>query len=473
MPRTLPLGPRTRRVLLSHVLSALALSVPWPLLLVLVDQRGGGPLLLGLAGAARMLPFVLFSWAGGRLADAFRRDLIVRLTLALRVLVMAVAAVALLRDDVWVAVASMTVAVALATPAYPALVAAMPGVAGPAYHRATHLLVTVEVGSFVVGGALGGLLLHPAARGTIPWVPVALTALSLLLVLPVAMPSPLRAGDAAARVRVVAALRRSPDARRAIAVMALVNLVGAVAALALLPLALDAWSAGVTGYGVATGVLGFAALAAPLLRHLGRTPQQALRRGLVLLGLGLALVAPAPGLLWALAPIALVGGVSVGIEATATGVLQDAVPDEVRATVLGLNDSVIIAAALVGALASPSLVQLAGGRPVFLALAATALLVACGGRARTHAPATVGATTRERAGDRGGDDEGGRRARAATAAATGAGTAGSSAPGGALRGPDGVRVVPRQRRPDDLPGRDLGPDGRLGPVPRAVVRRPG
>ena len=64
------------------------------------------------------------------------------------------------------------------------------------------------------------------------------------------------------------------------------------------------------------------------------------------------------------------------MEAAATGVLQESVPDEVRATILGLNDSIIIAAALVGALAAPALVEVTGGRVVFAVLAAVSLLVA-------------------------------------------------------------------------------------------------
>ncbi len=53
------------RLLGAHALAAVAMSLPWPLLLLLVWQRTGGTargdLLLGLAAAARMLPYVLLS----------------------------------------------------------------------------------------------------------------------------------------------------------------------------------------------------------------------------------------------------------------------------------------------------------------------------------------------------------------------------------------------------------------------------
>ena len=42
----------------SHAIAALAVALPWPLLLVLVAERSDDPLLLGLVGAARMLPYV-------------------------------------------------------------------------------------------------------------------------------------------------------------------------------------------------------------------------------------------------------------------------------------------------------------------------------------------------------------------------------------------------------------------------------
>ena len=91
--------------------------------------------------------------------------------------------------------AATTLAVAVATPAYPAVVAAMPGVAGDQYRRATHLLVTIEVGSFVVGAALGGLLLHPATRDDrAVGCRSVLTVLALVLVLPVSMPAPRTTG---------------------------------------------------------------------------------------------------------------------------------------------------------------------------------------------------------------------------------------------------------------------------------------
>ncbi|MCW2759886.1 MAG: transporter [Marmoricola sp.] len=370
------LSPLTRRVIASHALAALAVALPWPLLLVLVDDRSNDPLLLGLVGAARMLPYVAFSWATARLADAMRRDLIVRVTLVLRAALLLTAAVAVVVDHVWLAVAVCTLAVAVGTPAYPAQVAAMPGIAGTHRARATDVLVTVEVAAFVVGAALGGLLLHPATRDLLPWVPAVMTVVALLMILPVSMPAPVRVAGEARRVSPYAALRAAPTARRAIAVMAAINLVISLVAVALLPLALDTWSSDAAGYGLATGVLGFAAFGAPVLRRLGGSPERSITWGLVLLALGLVLVVPVPSLGWSLAPLALAGAAAVSVEAGATAVLQEHVCDEVRATVLGINDTVIIGAALVGALVAPVAVDVVGGAVMLGCLTAGVLLVA-------------------------------------------------------------------------------------------------
>jgi predicted MFS family arabinose efflux permease len=348
-------------------------------------------LLLGLAASARMLPYVAVSWLTARLADAMRRDVIVRATLVARAILLAATAVAVVTDRVWLGVACCTLAVTLATPAYPAMVAAMPVVAGVHRRFATELLVTVEVGAFVVGAAAGGLLLHPLTRDLLPWVPVALTVAAMVLVLPVSMPAPDRRRGRGTRPSAYAALRRAPSAWRAIAVMAAVNLGISLVALALLPMALDSWSSDAAGYGLATGVFGFAALGAPLLRHVGRTPTLSMWRGLLVVALGIALVVPAPGVHWALLPLAVAGAAAVGVEASATSVLQETIDDDVRATVLGFNDSVIIGAALVGSLLAPVSVELVGGGPA-LGIIAVGLVLAAGW-ARTSVPATPAPVT--------------------------------------------------------------------------------
>ena len=181
---------------------------------------------------------------------------------------------ALVTGHVWAAVVAAGLAVAVATPAYPALVAAMPGLAGRESRRATDLLVTVEVGAFVVGAAVGGVLLHPATRMLIPWLPVVLVVLAAALLFPVRIARPVVPDDPAARISARTALAGAPAARRAIGAMAVVNFAVSLVALALVPLALGRWGSDEAGYGVATGALGLSCLAAPLLTRLAGTPSR-------------------------------------------------------------------------------------------------------------------------------------------------------------------------------------------------------
>jgi len=118
--------------------------------------------------------------------------------------------------------------------------------------------------------------------------------------------------------------------------------------------------------------LGFGSLAAPLLLVLARS-----RACLLLTGGGLVATAVAPVASVAVAPLALVGAAGTVVECASTEVLQRSVPDHVRAFSLGLTDTAIVLAAMVGALVAPRLVSLLGPVAVFVGLAA--LLVAMAG----------------------------------------------------------------------------------------------
>ena len=263
--------PAVRRLLTAYACASIATGMPWPLLLVLVwDQYGAGPhgaLVVGLVGAARMAPYVLLSWAVGSLGDHVARDRLVRATMALRLLFLAVAGVALAGDRIALGVVAASLAVAAGTPTYPAIAASLPGLAGARRAQATDLLVTIEVSSWVVGPALGGLLLAESMR---PWtVPVALAlaVAGLALCAGISIPSPVeKAPDAVAGM--LRAVLRCRPALRALGVAGLLNLVATVTGVVLLPLSTESWGRGDAGFGLATACLGFGALGAPLLSRL-------------------------------------------------------------------------------------------------------------------------------------------------------------------------------------------------------------
>ncbi|QIG44651.1 MFS transporter [Nocardioides anomalus] len=357
-----------RRLLAGYACASVAIGLPWPLLVVAVWDQG--PLVAGLTGAARMAPYVLLSWAVGSIGDHVRRDRLVRVTLAGRVLFLGAAALALAAGHTTLAVVGAALAVAVGTPTYPAIAAALPAIGGPQRVRATELLVTIEVAAWVVGPALGGLLLAAPTR---PWTlaaGVALAALGLVLSTGVTVPGPAdRAPHAVAGM-----LRHvfgTPAARGALALAGLLNLVVTATGLALLPLCLGAWGTGQTGFGTATACLGLGALAAPLL-----SGGHAAVRGPLAMGAALVLVAVTP-VHWVVLPVlALAGATGVLVESRATGALQDAVPDHHRAGALGLMDTVMVGACLIGSLVAPALVGLVGGRVVLLLAASAVALTA-------------------------------------------------------------------------------------------------
>ena len=189
------------RVVVAHALAALGMSLPWPLLLLEVSERSSSGWMLGLAAAARMLPYVAISWCAGRIGDRVRRDRLVRITLVLRIVLLVVTGAALLVDQLVVAVVAATLAVAVATPAYPSLAAGMPALAGRRSEQMTGLLVTVEVASFVVGPALGGLMLVPLLRPATAFVSVGLVVIAWLVMTGIRLPAATRAAGAGSASR--------------------------------------------------------------------------------------------------------------------------------------------------------------------------------------------------------------------------------------------------------------------------------
>ncbi len=392
--------PVVGRLLAGYACGSLATGLPWPLLLVLVwEQYGDGPYgawAVGLVGAARMVPYVLLSWAVGSLGDHLRRDRLVRATMALRLVFLVGAAVALASDRVGLAVVAAALAVAVGTPTYPAIAASLPRLAGAQRARATELLVTIEVSSWVVGPALGGLLLTQSLQ---PWtlvVAVALAASGLLFVSGISIPGPLdRAPDAVAGM--LREVLRCPPALGALGLAGLLNLVLTITGVLLLPLSHDTWGRGDAGFGLATACLGFGALGAPAL---ARLVTATCTRGLVTLA-GAVLVVAATPVPWVALPVlALAGATGVVIESLLTGTIQDAVPDRYRAGALGLADTIMVGACLVGSLVAPALAGLWGARPALLLVAAASLLpllvaTVAGGHRRTVAVAPVGVLLQE------------------------------------------------------------------------------
>ena len=362
---------RIVRLLLSHALASTAMSVPWPWLLVLVWEDTHDPVLLGMTAAARLAPYVACSWWVSRIGDRLGRDLVVRATIAGRLVLLTLVAVALAVDQPLAGVVLATAAIAVATPSYPALAASVPAAAGRDADRVTRLLVTIEVAGFMVGPAVGGLLL--AAPSVIMPVTIGATAAAWVLMRGLRLAAATRSGDGA--VGTWATVRGSAAIRRALTFMALLNLLDVTVGLTLLLLAQGSWIGHLeedTAYGLASGALGFGALAAPALVRCGADTVGRARIGILVMGAGVLATAGSPSVLWALLPLGIAGAASVHAESAATVIIQNEAPDEVRAAMFGVADACMVGAAMVGALLAPAVAEAVTPHLLLLALAAVA-----------------------------------------------------------------------------------------------------
>lgn len=399
------------RVVVAHALAAVAMSMPWPLLIDEVWRRTHDDTLLGVTGAARLLPYVALSWLVARLADRFARSRVIRGTLLLRIALLG--AGALVSSPVgagWLGASSAqaasvilaTAVVAAATPAYPAAAAGMPALSGDENDRWTQALVTVEVGSFVVGPALGGALVGRLSVAAVFGVATLSTVAALGLLRTVRMPRPGRSGAAAgdpgatgatgaARAPSAPGAANSPGAPGAapkrpalsaqawcaIAVMVVLNAAMSGLGLLLVPLAETEWG-DLNAYGPAVAALGIGAATTPVIASALRLHTSG-RSILWFVGATL-MVGGSPGLAVAALPLVVAGGASVRAEALATEALQSAVLDEHRAAALGIADTAMVAAALVASAVAPHVTTMVGVRPhgvaVGLGVAASAVLLA-------------------------------------------------------------------------------------------------
>jgi hypothetical protein len=373
-------APGVRRLLGSHACSALAMSMPWPGLLVAVSQSTHSGIWLSATGAARMTPYVLLSWFAGAGADRPGRTRLVRRSAVSRALVLAATVLLIASGHVLAAVLSATLVVALGTPAFPAIAASLPRLTGDPGGRATELLVTIEVAAFAVGASVGGLVLAvvPGTRTAV----ASLTGLSFALAAAGAvLLRGLRLPDSAARVgdarrssvgvgltTCVRLLTRTRPALRAVIAVVAVNAVIGLMDVALLPMADSSWHSGPSAFGLATAALGLGALGGPAAgRLLGLTASRP-GRALFATGLPLALTGITPAAGWALVPLAVAGAASVQVETGSTAAVQRHIPDHLQGSALGMVDALMVGGGLVGAAAAPLLCQI-GGAPLVIVVA--------------------------------------------------------------------------------------------------------
>jgi len=333
----------------------------------------GGAALVGVYGIARTLPAAVVAPVIMGLSDRVRRELLLRVATGIRALLLCAAAVAAAADGLAVVVIALAAASSMLASTYrPLLIAILPWlVRSPAQLGAVNVLATtVESSGALVGPVAGAALLAVGPAWLAVLVASGFLAAGTSLLWRVRLyrhpdPGHPRRSLLADTVRGLAEMARvAPPAGMAVLLFAQTFVKGALSVL-LVVLALDVVHAGESAVGwlyAAMGVGGLAggAVAAAVVRanRLGR----AFVTGLLLWGLPLALLAPAPGTVTCLAALTVVGAGNA-IQDVGGGTLTPRLfTHRVLGRVLGAEELIVFAGGGIGAAVAAPLIAVTGAR---------------------------------------------------------------------------------------------------------------
>ncbi|MBA3234542.1 MAG: MFS transporter [Chloroflexi bacterium] len=371
-------------------------------LLVVIYRESGDPLVLGLFGAARVVPYIVLSIPAGIAADRFDRRLILLVTdLARGAAMLAMAWVVATGGPIWLLVVLSIVASSFSTFFYPAIGAYVPNLTederqlGPA----NSAWASLDNLGFVIGPVLGGLLVATGGV-TFAFVINAATFLVIAAVLWRLPPSrnvnDPKAADAISAGEPASAATDAPpaDVGRMAGLPPLAPLVGiamtrfvdglifgGVGILTVI-LATDILQAGeaATGYlNAAIGVGGVAGALISGLLVLRRSLAVPLLGGAAAVAIGSLLLGFAEVLVAAIVAIVFVSAGHLVLDVIATTLLQRVTTDAVRGRAVGAMMTIETAAEALGSLLLPVMVTGIGG--IVVLGGAAALMVAVAGLA--------------------------------------------------------------------------------------------
>jgi len=379
-------------------------------LLVIVYNESQDPLLLGIVGAARIIPYVLLSVPAGIIVDRFDRRLVLLVTDVARGLIMVALTIIVANDGPLLAVVGLAIfATCFSCFFRPAIGAYLPSLVrderelGPA----NSLFATLGELSFIVGPALAGIIIAAAdltlafAINAVTFAVVAITLATLPPGLPgkpsggviPALPTddlePIAADAAAAaaaaegaipdaiavtaaaapKVEELSARSRIMAIRRPLIGMLALDttagfLFGGLSVLTVI-IAVDQLNAGEAGTGYLNaavgvgGVLGAIGSGAILAR---KSLAPAMLGGASILAGGFVILGLSTSLPPALFAMAIIAAGSLVADVVSTTVFQRIVPDELRGRVLGGMQSIMTGTYALGSLLLPVLVTVVGPR---------------------------------------------------------------------------------------------------------------
>lgn len=343
-------------------------------ILVVVYAESASPVLLGIVGAARILPYVLLSVPAGMAADRFDRRMVLLVTDVARGLLMVVLVLLVIVDAPTLAIIAVSILAACFSTFFgPAIASLLPTLVderdlGPA----NSAWATLDNVAFIVGPALAGVLL---ASGGLEFA-FLLNAVSFGIVAVVLWRLQVPARGAALVSEATAEEAPPPrgfrDLVRPLAgpfvLDSATSLVGGGISVMTVVIAVDVLGAGEAGTGylnAATGVGGVVAgVAGGAL--LARRLHVPLLLGGIVGGAGLAALALTGDLALAMVAIGVAVAGLLLLEIVNTTLIQRIVPDELRGRAMGLlqTSSAVLYAA--GSLVMPLLADAVGVGPVLV-----------------------------------------------------------------------------------------------------------
>jgi len=363
--RVLRNGPLTR-LLVGEFVSSIGDWLYLVALLVIIWTLSNDPLVLGIVGAARVLPYVVLSIPAGIVADRFDRRLILLTTDIIRgLLMLVIAGLVLANAPVILVVILAIVATCFATFFSPAIGAYLPtlvkdeselGPANSAWSSLDNL-------AFFVGPAIGALLL---GLGSLPLAFILNAATFgvvavVLLGLPAGRPIPPAAEEEIAKARSApAAVVDRRSYRRPLVGLTVLNVAtgfvfGGLGVITVV-LALDVFHAGDAGTGLLNSAIGVGGVVGALVAGalvLRRRLAPPLVLGALLLAGGLVVLGGVDAFAFALVAMAVASGGSLLLEIVSTTLLQRVVPDAVRGRTIGVMETISVLAYSAGSFVLP------------------------------------------------------------------------------------------------------------------------
>lgn len=341
--------------------------------LVVVYAESNSPVLLGIVGAARILPYVLLSVPAGIVADRFDRRMVLLVTdVARGILMLALVAVVVLDAPTIVIVAISILAACFSTFFGPAIAALLPtlvderdlGIANSAW-------ATLDNVAFIVGPALAGILL---ATGGLE-IAFLLNAVSFAIVAVVLwrLPIPKQPEPAGE-------LESTADAPKAgwralvrplagpFVLDSTTSLVGGGLGVLTVIIAIDVLRAGEAGTGYLNAAVGVGGVIAGIAGGalLARRLSVPLLIGGAAGGAGLAWLALTGDLVTAMLAIGIAVAGMLLLDVVNTTLIQRTVPDELRGRAMGALQTSSSVLYSLGSLAMPLLADVVGVAPVLI-----------------------------------------------------------------------------------------------------------